>query len=316
MAPADRLAIVAYGEQATLLTGFTSGDQKEALLSLVNRLSPAGSTHLENGVRLAYEVAGQGFDPSAMNRVLLLSDGATNLGALAAEPILERVSQFRTQGIFLSVFGYGNSDYNDELLEQLANKGDGEYRFIDSMREIERTFGAGFDAAMYPIAADVKIQVVFATDEVRSHRQIGYENRQLKHEDFRNDTVDAGEVGSGQTVTALYQLLLKNPNPAQVATVFIRYRNIETGVVEEQAFPVRGNPLQRRFEDASTNFRLAACVAAFSEKLRGNPLSTHIEYNEIVSALEPVAHERSLDPAVQELLVAVRRAPGMSRATH
>ncbi|MBT3194499.1 MAG: DUF3520 domain-containing protein [Verrucomicrobia bacterium] len=319
----DRVAIVQYGSHARLVLEHTPISDKEAILKAINSLQCGGSTNLEEGMHRAYALAAANFVPKGENRVLLLSDGVANLGSGAAEDILEKVDAFRRQGITCSVFGFGMGTYDDVMLETLANKGDGAYAFIDSESEARRVFIDDLSATLNTIAADVKIQVEYNPAFVARYRQLGYENRQLRKEDFRNDAVDAGEVGSGQSVTALYELELASAMKAPrrhsgvatdvIATVRVRYRRIDTGAVEEIEHRVRQQNVLPRFADASPRFKLAAGVAEFSEILRGSPFAKGSTPEDVANMIRPAALELTLDHHVQEFLRLVQGASGMSR---
>ena len=320
LGPRDRIAVVQYDSHARLVLEPTAASDKKKILAAIDGMQCGGSTNLEEGMARAYAIAAKYFVPGGENRVLLLSDGVANLGAVAAEDILKQVEGFRRQGITCSVFGFGMGSYDDEMLEGLANKGDGNYTFIDSEAEARRVFVDDLSATLNTIAADVKIQVEFRPRRVKRYRQLGYENRQLKDEQFRDDTVDAGEVGSGQSVTALYEMeLARGGSQASdlrfqdLGVVRVRYRRIDTGRVEEIAYPIRASDLVNGFNDADVHFRLAACVAEFAEILRGSPFAAGSEYAHVANELRPVALDLGLDNRVQELLRLVSGAGGMSR---
>lgn len=321
--PQDRIAIVQYGSQTRLILEHTAASDRDKILAALDRLQCSGSTNLEEGMHRAYQVAASNFRPGGENRVLLLSDGAANLGALAASDILSQVEQYRRQGVYCSVFGFGIGAYNDTMLEELADKGNGTYRFIDSEEEARRVFVDDLAATLNTIASDVKIQVEFDPQLVARYRQLGYENRQLRKEDFRNDAVDAGEVGSGQSVTALYELELtsaafsshtRRAVPDTLATVRVRYRRTDNGVVEEIQRAVTLSDMPEAFRDASSHFRLAACAAEFAEILRGSPFAAGSTAEDVARELRPVALDLSLDPRVQEFLRMVQSSSGMARA--
>ena len=329
LSPGDLVAIVQYDSHARLVLEHTPASQREAIDKVIDALQCGGSTNLEEGMHRAYEIAGRNFVGGGENRVLVLSDGVANLGTGAAEDILAKVEQYRNQGIYCSVFGFGMGTYDDEMLESLANKGDGAYNFIDSGDEAKRVFVDELAATLNTIAADVKIQVEFNPDLVKRYRQMGYENRQLKKEDFRNDAVDAGEVGSGQSVTALYELELggRNERPTSnvqrptskrthgtIAVVRVRYRRTDTGKVEEIEHAVTTAQVVGRFDEAPPRFRLAACAAEFAEILRGSPFAAGAEFEDVAAALRPVALDLHLDGRVQELQQMVQGAHGLSRA--
>jgi Ca-activated chloride channel family protein len=325
LAPADRLAIIQYDDHARTVLAHTPATERKAILAAIESLQCRGSTNLEEGMRRAYEAAAAAFAPGAENRVLVMSDGAANLGALAAEDILRKIETCRKQGVFCSIFGFGQGTYNDEMLEALANKGDGVYRFIDSEAEARAAFVEDLAATLNTIARDVKIQVEFDRDSVARYRQLGYENRQLRKEDFRNDAADAGEVGSGQSVTALYELELRPrsarspaaqlapPETDTLCTVRVRYRRTDNGRVEEIERRLRLSEIAPDFAAADTHFRLAAAVAEFAEILRASPHAAGSEYEDVAAVLRPVALDLNMDARVQELLRMVQSAKGMSR---
>ena len=330
LAPQDKVAIVQYDSHARLVLGHTLASKKDAILAAIDGLQCSGSTNLEEGMDRAYRVAAQAFASGCENRVLILSDGVANLGNLAADDILAKVSEYREQGVTCSVFGFGIGTYDDVMLETLANKGDGVYSFIDSEDEARRVFVDDLAATLNTIASDVKIQVEFDPERVKRYRQIGYENRQLEKEDFRNDAVDAGEVGSGQSVTALYEVELRPRIGARddrpharfsgkargtepIAVVRMRYRRTDNGQTEEVDRAITNADVAPRFDDTDARFRLAACVAEFAEILRRSPFATGSEYEEVATTLRLVALEVNLDKRVQELLRLVQNAGGMSR---
>jgi len=309
----DEVAIVQYSSHARVVIEHTSVNDRGKLLAAVDALQCGGSTNLEEGMRRAYALAASAFVAGCENRVLLLSDGVANLGTGSAGDILAQVERYRKQGITCSVFGFGMGTYDDEMLETLANKGDGNYTFVDSDEQARRVFVDDLAATLNTIASDVKIQVEFNPKRVRRYRQLGYENRQLAKEDFRNDAVDAGEIGSGQSVTALYEVELSGRSREPLGTVRVRYRRVDTGAVEEIAHAIRPSDVAKRFVDAEARFKLAMCVAEFAELLRGSPYAAGNDYANVAALLRPAALELDLDQNVQELLRLVQGAGSMSR---
>jgi Ca-activated chloride channel family protein len=308
--PQDQVALLSFDSQARLVLDYTPAAQKETLRNAIAALQASGSTHLEAGLRLAFASARAAFDPNASNRILLFSDGAANLGGSSAEELLALISDSRRQGLFLTVFGVGYGGVHDELLEQLADKGDGTYLFLDSIEEARRLFVDQLAATLHTIAADVKIQVEFNPQRVRLYRQIGYDNRQLTKEQFRDDRVDAGEVGAGQSVTALYELDLVPDAPADapLGTVRLRYRDVDANRIVESAIPLPASVLTDRADALSASFLLAACAAEFAEILRGSPFAADSSLDEVANRLRPVVAAFSLDPRVRELLDLVLQA--------
>jgi len=297
----DQVGIVTYGPSAHLLLEHTAVINKDTILTAIDRLQISGSTHLEKGLVLAYQQAARHFVSGAMNRVILLSDGKANMGSDDAVQMLAQIEQYRKQGIFCSVFGFGTGSYNDEILETLADKGDGIYRFIDSEEEVDRVFVKELDATLQTIARDAKIQVEFNPKRVKRYRQIGYENRRLRKQDFRNDSVDAGEVGSGQSVTALYELELTDDIAEPIGMVRVRAFDTLANRVEEISAPITTLGMPKRFEDASARFRLAAIVAELAEILRGSQFAAGSRLDNVLSKTRPLAQELYLDQRVQEL---------------
>lgn len=315
----DEIAIVQFGSKARLVLEHTPISEKKKILDAVNSLQTSGSTNLEEAMLLAYQIAAKEFKPGASNRVLIMSDGAANIGEGAADEILRKVERCKKQGIFCSVFGFGIGTYNDEMLETLANKGNGTYLFIDNEDEARRVFVDELSATLNMIAADVKIQVEFDPQSVTKYRQLGYENRQLKKHEFRDNSVDAGEVGSGQSVTALYEVKLADQPVAfagkspDLAIVRVRYRRTDTGAIEEIEKRVTMSELIPDYNQVSSKFKLAGAVAEFAEILRGSPYAAGSEYNSVAEVLRPIALEYNLDRRIRELTSMVENAGGMSR---
>jgi Ca-activated chloride channel family protein len=309
----DRIALVQFSAEPRLLLEATPAARRQTILAALDGIQAAGSTHLENGLRTGYAVAARAFRPGAANRVLFLSDGVANLGAADADSLLKAVAEYRRQGICLSVYGVGSGAYNDALLEQLADKGDGTYTFFDSLAEARRVLVDQFDASMFTIAKDVKIQVEFNPVRVTSWRQIGYDNRQLTKEQFRDDSVDAGEIGAGQAVTALYELALAGRGDEALGTVRVRYRDPVSGAVREIQQTLTRREGYARFALAPPRFRLAAGVAEFAELLRGSPFVDGSSLREVDAVLQPVALDLKLDGSVQELVRLLRLAERMRK---
>lgn len=311
LSPRDQVAVVQYDAQARVVLEHTPASNAAAIRAAVDGLQCSGSTNLEEGMRQAYQLAAAAFLPGGENRVLILSDGVANLGSADADEILGQIDRHRRQGITCSVFGVGTGAYNDRMLESLANRGDGVYRFLDSRDEAERVFVQDLAATLNTIAADVKIQVEFDPGTVLRYRQLGYENRKLTKEQFRDDTVDAGEVGSGQSVTALYEIE-RSPDPAMsrrpLGTVRVRYRPIGSAAVREIEHPIAANAIAPRFEATRPQFQLAAAAAEFAEILRISPYATGSRMSDVARRLHPVALSLHLDARVRELLDLVEQA--------
>ncbi len=313
LAPTDKLQIVSFDDKARIVLAPTAATRKADILKAFDRLQCNGSTNLEDGMRRAYQQAARAFVPGGENRVILITDGVANLGSDNAQDILKQVDEFRRQGITSSVFGVGEGAYNDALLADLADKGQGVYRFLDSDAEAQRVFVDDLAATLNNIATDVKIQVEWSPAAVRRFRQLGYERRALAAEQFRDDTVEAGQVGSGQAVTALYELELSPAaRQAPLGTVRVRYRRADTGAIEEFAQEIVPETMAAAAGLTRPQFRVAMCAAAFAEKLRGSPYMVS-DYANVIRLLNPVVQELSIDPRAGELLSLVTAAEALSK---
>ncbi|WP_417786205.1 YfbK domain-containing protein [Tenacibaculum sp.] len=213
----DKVAIVVYAGAAGVVLKPTSGSEKETILEALNQLEAGGSTAGGEGIELAYKLAKENYIKDGNNRVILATDGDFNVGASSNAAMEELIEEKRKSGVFLSVLGFGYGNYQDDKLEVLADKGNGNHAYIDTMQEAQKVFGKEFGGTLYTIAKDVKIQVEFNPEKVQAYRLIGYENRLLNDEDFVDDTKDAGELGSGHTVTALYEVI-----PVGVKSKFLK----------------------------------------------------------------------------------------------
>ena len=268
----DKVGIVVYGSAGRILLEPTSvdADNKQTIINAIEAVSAGGSTFVEQGLELGYRMAADKADPERITRVIVLSDGVANVGATGAESILETIREYVDEGVTLTTVGFGMGNFNDVLMEQLANNGNGTYHYVDTLAEARRLFVENLAGTLQFIARDAKIQVEFDEESVRSYRLLGYENRDVADEDFRNDAVDAGEVGTGHSVTALYEIKINDDvtDDMTLATVTVRYEHPDSGVVSEIEQSVTKGDLAAEFTDASTRYQLAAVVAEFAELLR------------------------------------------------
>lgn len=324
----DCIAIFTFDTTANVLLDYTPAKQKDKILAIIDSIKCGGDTNMGEGFLLAYQLASKNFIPGAENRVVIMSDGLANLGHTEADDILRIIKKYTDEGIYCSIYGVGTKSYNDTMLQRLANKGNGVYAFIDSEAEAKRLFADELSASINTIAADVKIQVEFNPVMVQRYRLLGYEKRQLKKEDFRDNAVDAGEVGSGQSATALYELQLKSTGPiyyqnvlgniiesqcpSQIAVVRIRYKRVDTGAIEEIEQRISMADLVDNFERADVYFRLASAVAEFAELLRNSPYAGNGGFEAVSRVLDRVSAELHWDKRIQELTQLVRVAPTLS----
>ncbi|KUJ61532.1 hypothetical protein AR687_12695 [Flavobacteriaceae bacterium CRH] len=284
--PQDRVSIVVYAGSAGVVLEPTSGDDKEAIMDAFDNLSAGGSTAGGEGIELAYKLAEQNFIKEGNNRVIIATDGDFNVGASSDADMEKLIEDKRKSGVFLTVLGYGMGNYKDSKMEILADKGNGNYAYIDNIQEANRFLGKEFKGSMFAIAKDVKIQIEFNPKHVQAYRLIGYENRRLKDEDFKNDAVDAGELGSGHTVTALYEIIptgvesdyvasdLKYTKVKtdetnysdELATIKFRYKKPDGDRSIEMVNVIPNNKIS--LERSSSDFKFTTAVAWFGLKLR------------------------------------------------
>ena len=279
----DSVALGTYAGATQMILDATPATHKDAIHAAIESLSSGGGTAMSSGIDMAYDMAQRAYVPGAENRVVVLSDGDANIGPSSHQEILKQIRHHADEGITLTTIGLGMGNYKDTMMEQLANDGDGNYFYIDSMSEARKVFMQDLSGTIQTIARDVKIQVEFDPDTVYAYRLIGYENRDIADKDFRNDKVDAGEVGSGHRVTALYDVVLNDDyDGGPLATV--RLRNKPPGPdapAEEWLTEFPEELLQASFADASSSFRLAFSAAMFAELLRDSPYSAELSYREV-----------------------------------
>ncbi len=303
----DEVGIVTYGSDAQVVLPHTRVENREHILNAIQSLVPAGATYAEKGIHLGYELAAKNLDADCINRVILCSDGVANVGYTGPDTILDKVSSYLDKGIWLTTVGFGMGNYNDVLMEQLANKGNGMYAYVDTLAEAKRIFVENLTGTLQVIAKDAKMQVEFNPQTVSRFRLLGYEKRHLEHEDFRDDDVDAGDVGSGHNVTALYELKLhKNAGcDGHLAKVSIRYKDPGTEEATEFAKSLSTADLKATFEAASPAFQLASAVAQYAEILRGSFWAKNGDLKEVRQVLKGINLQT---PQHEELLELVRQA--------
>ncbi len=266
----DKVGIVIFGSEARVLLEPKSVINESEILNAIRSLQTEGSTNTEAGLLQGFKLAQKYYKAGASNRVILCSDGVANVGETGPDVILQKIKEVNESGISLSTIGFGMGNYNDTLMEQLANKGDGYYAYVDNIKEAYRVFVENLNGSLQTIAKDVKIQVDFNPDTVRQYRLLGYENRDIKDQDFRNDKVDAGEVGINTSVTALYEVELRNNSDMdKIADISIRYKDSDDlNRVKEFTKVISTREINSNFSSSSYSFKLATSVALFAEILR------------------------------------------------
>ena len=279
----DKVGIVTYGSRGSVLLEPTDGEEKGRIMGAIDSLQPTGSTYVEDGLRLAYKMASGEVEPGRITRVIVLSDGVGNVGNTGAESILRQISENVEKGITLTTVGFGMGNYNDILMEQLANDGDGSYHYVDTLAEARRIFVENLTGTLQIIAKDGKIQVDFNPDVVTRFRLLGYENRRVDDQDFRNDEVDAGEIGADHSVTALYELKLRDDADGLLSTVRVRYEDPDSGEVYEIYREFNRADLEASLEQTSPRFQMAAVVAEYAEILRESYWAQEGNLEDVVS---------------------------------
>ncbi len=298
----DRVAIVVYAGSGGLVLPSTTGDRKGEILAALDQLEAGGSTNGGQGIQLAYRVAQENFIQGGTNRVILATDGDFNVGVTSETELVRLIEEKRAGGVFLSVLGFGTGNLKDSTMEKLADKGNGNYAYIDSAAEARKVLGGELGGTLFTIAKDVKIQVEFNPAQVAGYRLIGYENRILRDEDFNDDRVDAGEIGAGHSVTALYEIVpagrkvpgggvdaLKYQKQETTAagaggkellTVKLRYK--EPDGDESRLLSVGVADAGGSFDNASENFKFSSAVAAFGLLLRDSKHKGDVSYERVL----------------------------------
>ncbi len=307
----DRVAIVVYAGAAGLVLPSTFGYNKEKIIEALDKLESGGSTAGGAGIKLAYQVAKENFVHGGNNRIILATDGDFNVGASSDADMEKLIEERRNDGIFLTCLGFGMGNYKDSKMETLADKGNGNYAYIDNIDEAKKTLVTEFGGTMYTIAKDVKLQVEFNPAKVKAYRLVGYENRMLNDEDFNDDTKDAGEMGAGHTVTALYEIIpvgveskflpdidklkyqsSKINRSKEMVNVKVRYKQPLGDKSVKFEVPVKSE--KSNLNETSDNYRFSASVALFGMLLRDSKYVSHGDYSTV---LQMAKEGKGLDKA-------------------
>ena len=291
----DSVAIVTYSQQAHVLLKPTKASNKRAIYNAIQEMTAGGGTNVEMGLKQGYQLAQTMAYPGHINRVVLTSDGLANIGYVDPQQILKQIKHHRKRNIFLTTVGVGESMYNDYLLEQLANNGNGNYLYLADQADIERVFVDGLTSQLQVVAKDAKIQLKFNPEKVSLFRQIGYENRGLKTQDFLDASKDGGEVGANQQVTALYEIKLANLNDnVDIANIALSYKKPQGSKVFSFDKSIPSSVVRATSDSASPDTLISMAVAAFAEKLRQSYWSRSYDYRQIQSQLT------SLQPHIRD----------------
>jgi Ca-activated chloride channel family protein len=303
----DTVALVTYAGNTRVVLPPTGLDHKAQILAAIEDLQSGGSTAMASGIALAYAQAAKGIRPGAISRVLVLTDGDANVGRTSHAEILKTIQGKVKEGVTLSTIGFGMGNYKDELMEQLADKGNGNNFYIDGLSAAKRVFQEQLGSTLEVVAKDVKLQVDFDPTQVARYRLIGYENRDIADDDFRNDKVDAGEIGAGHQVTAVYEIerVPGTAAGASLGTVRVRHKAPTGTTASEAAFPMVPTAHAASFAAASPDLRFAFAVAAFADSLRGSVDSEHWSLTTIRLLAAAAA---GADPDRAELVALIDRA--------
>jgi Ca-activated chloride channel family protein len=326
----DKVAICVYAGAAGTVLPPTSGDSKNKILAALDKLKAGGSTAGGEGIQLAYKLAEESFDPNAVNRVILCTDGDFNVGITNRSDLVDMITAKAKSGVYLTVLGFGMDNYRDGTLKQLASKGNGNYGYIDNIKEAGKILVKQLSGTLITIAQDVKIQVEFNPETVGSYRLIGYENRLLRKEDFNDDTIDAGDIGAGHTVTAFYELIPKgaedgaarkveplkygtpavsNGNLDELLTVNLRYKLPKENESALLSFPVLVSSVRKAGKE-SGDFRFASAVAGFGMLLRDSPYKGNAGFDSIFK-LAQTAVGKDLSGYRKGFLEMIKKAQGI-----
>ncbi|MCK5135709.1 MAG: von Willebrand factor type A domain-containing protein [Bacteroidales bacterium] len=307
--PEDRVAMVVYAGAAGLVLESTPGSRKEEIIAALDQLQSGGSTAGGAGLKLAYKVAQENFIEEGNNRIILATDGDFNVGASSNAEMERMIEEKREHGVFMTVLGFGMGNYKDDKMEIIADKGNGNYAYIDNIQEARKVFITEFGGTLFTIAKDVKFQIEFNPARVKGYRLVGYENRLLNDEDFNDDKKDAGEMGAGHTVTALYEVIpagsdesLKSIDPlkyqssrekqkasakvkadlsAELMTVKLRYKQPDGNTSTKVEIAVKGKVLE--LDETSDNFRFSAAIAEFGLILRNSQYREEASIEQVIS---------------------------------
>jgi Ca-activated chloride channel family protein len=330
----DHVAIVVYAGNAGLVLPSTSGADKTAIKAAINNLEAGGSTAGGAGIELAYKTAAKHFLQEGNNRIIICTDGDFNVGASSNDDMVRLIEEKRKTGIYLTALGFGMGNYKDSKMQQIADKGNGNHAYIDNLNEAKKVLLHEFGSTLFTIAKDVKIQVEFNPAQVQSYRLMGYENRMLAKEDFNDDTKDAGEIGAGHTITALYEIIpvgVKNDFDRSVdalkyqksetvtnvefgdemINVKIRYKKPDSDISKLIAQPIKSTATV--LGETSDNFRFSAAVASFGLLLRDSKFKQAANYEQVIE-LAKSAKGRDANGYREEFIELVERAASMKDA--
>ena len=310
--PQDKLSIVTFSRTPRLWADGVAGDKAGEVTARVGEITPEGGTNLGAALDLGYTTALRHYQPGSINHVVLLTDGAANLGDVDPAALKQKVEAHRKQGIALDCFGIGWEGLNDDMLEQLSRNGDGRYGFINTPEEAATNFAAQLAGALRVAASDVKVQVEWNPKRVTAYRQVGYAKHQLTKEQFRDNAVDAAELAAAESGNALYVIEVNPRGEGDIATVRVRFKVPGTSDYREHEWAVPFTRAAAPLESSSSSLRLAASAAAFAEMLAGSPFATEVTGDRLLGLLRGVPAISGADTRPQKLEWMIRQAKSLS----
>lgn len=310
--PIDEVTLISFARQPRLLADRISGAAAGSLVQTIENLPSEGGTNLEAAIGLAFEKAQEQYQEAAQNRIILLTDGAVNLGDASPKRLAEMIVRMRNKGIAFDAAGISADGLNDEILEALTRKGDGRYYLLDSLESVEDGFAKQIAGALRPAAKNVKIQVEFNPERVGKYKLLGFEKHRLKKEDFRNDKVDAAEMAAAEAGVALYQVQTKPDGYGDIGTVSIRFRDLDSGNMVEELWPIPYETEALRPDLASNSMKIATVASLFAIKLKGDVLADTVDLKELTRLISSLAPEVRNDPRIKKLEVMIQQARQIS----
>ena len=310
---ADQVTLISFASTARLLADKVPGNQGESLLQQIENLPSEGGTNFEAALLLAREKAMEQKLNGAQNRIVLLTDGAVNLGNANPDSLAKLVTQLRDSGIAFDAAGISAIDLNDEVLEALTRQGDGRYYLLDSAESANESFASQIAGSLRPSAQNVKVQIEFNPQRVGRYKLLGFEKHRLNQQDFRNDKVDAAEMAAAEAGVAVYQFEIKPNGTGDVGNVSVRFRDLSTGQMVENRWPIPFESNTPRLEQSEPSMQLAACSALFAAKLTGGPLADSVDLASLQKILANLPEQTANQPRVQQLRTMVDQAVTIGR---
>lgn len=310
----DKVAIVAYSENARVMLKPTTAKNKSKIYRAIKKLTANGGTNAAAGIYKGYQVADKMAYPGYINRVILTSDGLANMGSVEPQQILEKVKQYRQRNIFLTTVGVGSQMYNDYLLEQLANQGNGNYLYFSNTQDVQTAFVDGLTTQLQTVAKDAKVQITFNSETVSHYRQLGYENRGLDTQDFLDASKDGGELGANHQVTVLYEIKLnENVDSKEIANLSVSYKRPQGSAVRVINKAIPQSVVKRSNESISPDTIVAIASAAFAEKLRQSYWSRLYRYDDVQAQLQTIPRAKQRHLKIDQLKRLIARASQLDR---